>query len=291
MIQSSSLAYSSPRYIYHQCMLIIVFAMLNAGNSFSQNIFDYDHSSSYGHYLFNTGRYNWAAEEFERSLYLKPGDDSLKLMLVSAYLNDKQYDKAFNRIKIFYPDTKRMSSALAYDYTKALLLSDSFSLAGNLLLQPDFLKNDDSRFLEFNLELLKGNYPEAIKHFETDKSFYLNRNPAYESLLKRIQSEKQKSPAVAVCLSAIIPGMGKIYTKDWKDGLVSLLFVGATALQAVRGYDQYGPKSGYFIGYAGVASAFYLGNLYGAYKSARNYNAQKKKQVSQVVSAALDYSR
>lgn len=276
---------------FRRILLIVIFFTMFLNQSYSQNIFDYEHSRSYGNFLFNTGQYVWAAQEFERSLFLKPGDDSIKVLLTSAYLNSKQYEKAFSKIRSFYPDLTNMPSSLAYNYTKSLILVDSFSMAGACLQKENFLAKDDSKFLEFNLELLKGNYSKAFSIFEPDKPMFLNRNPAYESLMVEIQSEKRKSPAMAVCLSAIVPGLGKIYTNEWKDGLVSLLFVGATALQAVRGYNQYGSKSGFFIGYAGVASAFYLGNLFGSYKSARNYNAQSKKQVHQVVGAALDHSR
>jgi len=78
-----------------------------------------------------------------------------------------------------------------------------------------------------------------------------------------------------------------VYSMDWKDGLISLVFAGATALQAYRGYKQYGPRSGFFIGYASVAATFYLGNLYGSFKSAKRHNARINKSIEDAVTSSL----
>jgi hypothetical protein len=77
----------------------------------------------------------------------------------------------------------------------------------------------------------------------------------------------------------VLPGSGKVYTGDWKDGLISFLFVGGTTIQAIRGYNKYGQNSGFFIIYGSIATSFYLGNLYGSFKSANKHNEKLRKQI------------
>ena len=84
-----------------------------------------------------------------------------------------------------------------------------------------------------------------------------------------------KSPFLAGAFSTIIPGSGKFYTGDWKDGIISLVMVSAIAYQAYRGFDRAGVSSVYGWIYGTIAAGFYLGNIYGSVKSAQRYNKRK----------------
>ena len=79
-------------------------------------------------------------------------------------------------------------------------------------------------------------------------------------------------------MSMLIPGTGKMYAGYWKDGLVSLLMTSMMAWQAYRGFDQRGIKSGYGWVYTGLATGFYIGNLYGTVKAVRKFNTHFKHQ-------------
>jgi hypothetical protein len=97
----------------------------------------------------------------------------------------------------------------------------------------------------------------------------------HESLLVR-----RKNPGTAVALSVVIPGMGKIYSGDWKDGLMTLLFVGVNSWQAYRGFNKDGIKSisGWIFGT--MAFGFYTANLFGSWKSAGDYNQKQLDRIS-----------
>jgi TM2 domain-containing membrane protein YozV len=82
----------------------------------------------------------------------------------------------------------------------------------------------------------------------------------------------RKSPFVAGTLSTILPGAGKVYAGRWKDGLVSLLFVGANAYSAYRGFSSGGIQSPYGWLFGGLSAGFYIGGIYGSQKAARIYN-------------------
>ena len=65
-------------------------------------------------------------------------------------------------------------------------------------------------------------------------------------------------------LSAVIPGLGRVYLGRWPDGLLSFLLVGTTGALAAQGFYQEGRGSvrGWILG--GVAALLYAGNVYGS---------------------------
>jgi len=101
----------------------------------------------------------------------------------------------------------------------------------------------------------------------------------YKILFQDMNNARYKSPGLALGMSALLPGSGKVYTGEWKDGLVSLLFVTGSVIQAIRGHQLYGERSAFFIAYTGLATTFYLGNLYGSFKSARKHNDKIRHQL------------
>ena len=83
-------------------------------------------------------------------------------------------------------------------------------------------------------------------------------------LLRRYQTLPRKSPWVAGALSAVIPGLGRVYTGRWPDGLMSFLLVGVTAGVAAQGFYEDGRDSvrGWILG--SIAALLYVGNVYGS---------------------------
>lgn len=89
---------------------------------------------------------------------------------------------------------------------------------------------------------------------------------------------KYKSPTIASLLSAVIPGSGKVYCKQYGDGLYSFFLISLTALIAIDGFKDDGLRSikGWMAG--GASLIFYLGNIYGSGVCAkyRNYAIENK---------------
>ena len=84
----------------------------------------------------------------------------------------------------------------------------------------------------------------------------------------------RKSPILAGLLSAVVPGTGKIYCKQYGDGLYSLILIGVTGLLAWDGFRDDGLRSvsGWILG--SISGIFYTGNVYGSSVAARVYNRQ-----------------
>ncbi len=82
---------------------------------------------------------------------------------------------------------------------------------------------------------------------------------------KSIDLMKRKSPFKAAVLSAIVPGLGKLYVGgQLGQGISTFLQNAVMGIQAVEAYKKAGPKSARFIIYGGLFSVFYLGNIWGS---------------------------
>ena len=94
-------------------------------------------------------------------------------------------------------------------------------------------------------------------------------------MVQEARAFRRKKPWLAATYSAIIPGSGKIYSKNAKEGVTSLFFVTALGYQSFRAFKKRGSKavSGWI--YGGLSLGFYLGNIYGSQQSAKNYNTRK----------------
>ena len=79
--------------------------------------------------------------------------------------------------------------------------------------------------------------------------------------------EKQKSPALAGLMSAVIPGAGKFYAGRKDEAFASLFTVGIFAGLTAECWIKKGPKDWRTIAFGALGSLFYIGNIYGSYMS------------------------
>ena len=250
--------------------------LLVSGKLLSQNIFDYDHSIQYAEHLKNIKQYSLAAQEYERLHFLKPESDSLKLLLIKTYRQGSLFDDAIKNTELFYPDPVQMPAPFAEEYEKSLLLNKSFDKALTFSSQNKKIDTGQKFFFGLNSLMLNGKWKEAEKYSLKNDSSHVMIPPEYVLLLAQAKQSQHRSPGLAMCLSAIIPGAGKVYTKNWKDGFVSFVFIGANAYQAYRGFKKNGTESVYGWIFASVGTGFYLGNLYGSFKAAKRFNQKIK---------------
>jgi hypothetical protein len=103
-------------------------------------------------------------------------------------------------------------------------------------------------------------------------SAYSSNIRQIETSMLRVKNFKKRKPFVGALLSAIIPGMGKIYAKKPKQGISSLITVAVFAVQAIEMYRHGGFKNTGFYVYGGVFTAFYLGNILGGAHAVKKYN-------------------
>ena len=118
----------------------------------------------------------------------------------------------------------------------------------------------------------KAAYEQAAKNFTyTDYSLTEGENIFGKIYVGRF-SEKQKSPALAGLMSAVIPGAGKFYAGRKDEAFASLFTVGIFAGLTAECWIKKGPKDWRTIVFGTLGSLFYIGNIYGSYMSVSIYN-------------------
>jgi TM2 domain-containing membrane protein YozV len=81
-----------------------------------------------------------------------------------------------------------------------------------------------------------------------------------------------KSELTSVILSTIIPGAGKIYTKEYSDGIIAFIVTGLMGYISYTDFKADHKFRGWL--FAGLTGFFYGGNIYGSAASVQIYNAQ-----------------
>jgi tetratricopeptide (TPR) repeat protein len=252
--------------------------LMSFSMSYAQDLFDYTHVSRYADYLYNTGEFETSAKEYERLVFMNDSV-SFKQRLVASYRKSGDYQKAFKRINSFEDSNGKLPAYILGEYTKLLVVSNQFDRADSILILDNQLTDNQRRIGLFHTQLLRKNWKQAQVQFEEIDSVSIPKYSDYRSLLQQAHQQSRKSPVLAGFMSGIVPGLGKVYTKDWKDGLTGFLFVGAVAFQSYRGFSKKGIDSVSGWAYGGVALGFYIGNIWGSAKAARNFNRTKNEHI------------
>lgn len=252
--------------------LLILFIIIFSRSVSAQDLYNFENTQKFAEYLAKSGQYDLATREFERLTFMLPENDSLKTSLLSMYRRSGKYDEAIIRGKQLYPELTTMSASSAVEFGRTLLLKSDYKSAKTFWDANQKLSTPDKIILSTTSDILQDNYKSANDLLQTLKPEDHRLATNYKELAEQAIAIKRKSPAMAGIMSAIIPGTGRVYVKDWKDGIVSLFFVGTMAFQSIRGFNKSGVKSTRGWIYGGIGFGFYLGNIYGSVVSAKGYN-------------------
>jgi hypothetical protein len=246
----------------------------------SQNLYNPENSQKYAEYLFSSSQHKLAAEEYERLVYFDGNNIDFKYYLIKSYRLSGNLNLGIKRVYSFYGNTLAfMPQSLATEFIKLQLLSDSSIIVEKFLQQNNSLTPEKKAIYQCSNILLTGKYKEAGSYLKTSA---INRVVFPQKMIlltDAAEKTKFKSPVLAGCFSAIIPGTGKFYTRNWTDGLFSVLFIGGNAWQAYRGFNEHGIKSGYGWFFGSLSASFYIGNIFGSAKAAKRYNKLKKDEI------------
>ncbi len=252
----------------------------------AQNIFDEVNSKNYAYYLYKTGQYNLAAQEYERLHFIQACNGYYVRQLMDSYRLANKPQSAMKRFAGL-SDSLKSVAGIRMEYYNAL--------ADLQLYEPIFEDLKQSNLLFAQKKEMQLAALMLAHKYERARLFYGQngvKEASFANLQKGYLALKFKKPFVAAGLSAVVPGSGKIYAGEWKDGLVSLLFVGGNAYQAYRGLKKGGLKSVYAWIFGSIGLFFYLGNVYGSAKAARHHNQHiKSKYYQKVYSVYRSYFR
>jgi hypothetical protein len=155
------------------------------------------------------------------------------------------YYGIFNSIYVY--DFSSAAELLRKDTTEQMKEFRNFNLSAIALLQKD-LKSFDS---------ISHGYTYTKYQFAEEQRNMLK----YADTLRKYSA---KSPWVAGALSAIVPGLGKIYAGKTGQGIAAFLEIAALGGATAEYYFRSGPESAGFIIFGSLFSLFYIGNIWGS---------------------------
>jgi hypothetical protein len=243
-----------------------------------QNIFDASHSREFAHYLMQSHQFKLAEAEWERVLFFSPADTTARLNLIKSLRLGENPAEGWNKLNTWYP-TGSLSRSFALEAVNLTLLQGDFSSFESVLTRSPSLNPSEKADLKLGAWLMEGSWINLTTKNREVSFPLVATDPRLMELYSKTKSINRKSPAVSLALSSLVPGLGKIYSNDWKDGLFSLLFVATNAWQSYRGFSNNGVSSvtGWIFG--SLAAGFYTANLFGSWKSARVYNAKQTDRI------------
>ncbi len=263
---------------------VVLLFFLNVFCASSQDLYDLSHSKQYAEYLTSSHQYRLAAEEYERLVFLDSSNATFKYDLVKSYRLSGDFSKAINRVYSLYGSSgSNMPSSIATEFLKLEILTDSLSVVDRFTMLNSTLPERERVSYKCIRLLLIGNYEEAREIAGDAVGKFQGFPKGIVDLANEADKVKFKSPFVAGVFSTVVPGTGKFYTKDWADGVFSMIFVAGSAWQAYRGFKKHGSGSAYGWTFATVSASFYLGNIYGSVKAARRYNKTRRDEINKQV--------
>lgn len=258
-----------------QCLtLILLFAVSQiSAQRASSDFFSPNNRKNFGDRLFCEEDYLRAIDEYRAVLNYIPNDILRYKIGLSYFFMGRYYDAEQNYKKLFGSSFLSQEAELEY-YRSVFYLGDYYSFREKINNKENFpsvYSSELKRLKAYSYLMDDSTLPpesEIISKFDdTDKKkiieFYSwKNNPPY------------KSPTKAAIMSAIIPGLGKVYASEIGDGITAFLFTGLFTYLAVDKFQRDQKTSAWL--YTALAAFFYGGNIYGSATAVQNYNASIK---------------
>ncbi len=247
--------------------------------TYGQDVFSEQESRRYAHYLIDQGKYDKALDEFERIFFL----GGLAVNDIQSAMHSSLCADSYEDGLTFYELTRSEASfnPMLHSTFLDLLLYDrqlsKFIENFNDMNHPE----DPARNLHYHVLTNNWNaYDAALQDYHFNA---VSLDPFYDRLSAEHDQLRFKSTFLAASFSTLIPGTGKIYTGEWKDGIFSMLAIGIISWQTYRIFKKDGQGS--IISWAGVGlgGVFYLSNIYGSARSAITVNQKKYQQLHEKV--------
>ncbi len=257
----------------NSCLILISVFLFSSCLDFAQNKIDFhspENIKQFGDHLFCEKDYLRAYDEYANYLaYVN--DDTVRFKSALVLQRIGSFDDALKQFSDI-PSCSNLFRDSKEEYFRTLFLKKDFSALKNIFIGYDSTKTGYSFLNKLNkLSLLysEENMPpekDFIKPFQQNlmiKKFYeWKTNPPY------------KSPLLAGVLATVVPGLGKVYTENYTDGLFAALLTGVLGYVAYTDFKADHNVRGWI--FTGVAAFFYAGSIYGSVASAQIYNARIK---------------
>jgi len=239
------------------------------------SLYDYPHSLAFALHLAQKEQYASAAREYERVVFLHPSDSNAAGLLRCYRKGNLLGEGIFRAEQLRADSNAAFGTHAGIEYGKLLLISGATLKATSFLAAAPPLPPQDSAQFAVAIALLARHWQEAdslCTRFSARSKALDNACEPFAAVTAHAATIRYKSPVVATALSIAVPGLGKGYADQWRDGVISLVFVAGNALLAQRGFKRSGMDSVQGWAFGGISAGFYLANIYGSYRAATRYN-------------------
>ena len=245
--------------------LPFLFLILLQNFSFPQdvNLYSTENRKQFADYLYCQKDYLRATYEY-LAISDSVSNDTIRFKIGLAYLKMGKYDSSSTRFSGIGRNSYFYNNA-RMEYNKSQFLHGNYDS-----LDPDKDNYDPVKQLKSFAYLFDYKTLPAKEIFISP--FVGNNRAALSDFYERKSNPPYKSELTAAILSTIIPGAGKIYTKEYSDGIIAFI---VTSLMGYIAYTDFKANHKFREWlFTGLTAFFYGGNIYGAAASAQIYNAQ-----------------
>ena len=215
-------------------------------------------------------------------------NDSINFLRGYTYYNTKDFAKANENFSLLTPNSDLyIESLFLSSYSNAILNNfEQSQLSLNKIVTEDKRLLNLKNFSLSSLSLLRrdnDSFNYYYKKIDSTDFLISEEVKNLKSIENKINSYKPKSKLIAGGLSAVVPGLGKVYAGYTREGISSFLICGSLMAVTAENWYKKGLTNWKTILFGSLSTVFYIGNIYGSIVSVKvgyeNFNKQTNLQI------------
>lgn len=255
-------------------LLIILFVLtlvqVNHAQILNDDLFSVSNRKAFGDNLFCNQDYLRAIDEYKQIL-TQVENDTLIYRIGLSYFYMDNHDLALHSFKKLFKRSS-FSDDAKLEYLRTFFYKNDYQIFREIVNENEFTVKGYSKEVNqlsvYSHLLDDSTLPDEIDFLNSFES-------SDQKKVKRFYNWKEdppyKSPTKGAILSAIIPGLGKVYANEIGDGITGFLLTGLFTYLAIDKFQKDQTASAWL--FTATAAFFYGGNIYGSATAVQNYNA------------------
>lgn len=253
-------------------ILVLLISSLHFGQTDESNFHSPENIKKFADYLFCEKDFLRANLEYQKLENIIENDTidfkiGLGFLYIGDHLKSIQKLSDITSTSAFFDDTK-LQELKTYFIIEDYKAFRSFYLEGFSNKTYKYQSNGKKLF-NFSYLFSNDELP-PLENFL--HPFTIDEKKAVTSFYNWKMDPPYKNSTLAGIMSAIIPGLGKIYIGEWGDGIMALI---TTGLFTFLAYDNF--RANHITRawiFTGLGAFFYAGNVYGSVAGAQIFNAK-----------------
>ena len=237
-------------------------------------------------YLLSKELFLDAILESKTILKKNPQSDTSKYLLAKSYFNINTDSSliTFSKLNLTkgeLANEKRLFSGFLHTSKKnySLALSEV-----NMVNHTSNKRKHLAKIIGYSAKTLQGTLLDSLEEENSEFNYqYRVLNESQDRLRKKVH----KSPIISGVLSTVVPGLGKFYVGQKKQGLSAFVITGILGYQTFESYRIGGKKSTRFIISTVLFSTFYIGNIWGSILAVEIVNREFEDEIHNDIIATL----